>query len=157
MATLRGGESVKLLYLPTENLKDDRQQRGLLASGKFRGTEEERIDWVSRKLLKAIDLANPDLVVIEGYAFSKFSRSLSGLHEMAGVVKYRLRKTGRPYVLVGPQVNKKYATGNGKASKIDMIAAAKEIDPLVWNDDVADALCLAKYGHDLYKKIVIAA
>lgn len=91
--------------------------------------EWERIPYVVETILKWIefqikknDVSEKVKVYIEGYAFSKTS-SMSILCELGGAIKYTMTKKGWPFVALSPSTVKKVFSGNGKASKLQMIAA----------------------------------
>lgn len=101
----------------------------------------------------------PELVVIEGHAFNSHGGSSNALHELHGVVKQTLWKNESAFVLCPPPKLKKEATGNGRASKEEMIEAAYEWWPALRNisgktDDLADALHLARWGAKNYENLV---
>lgn len=107
-----------------------------------------RIDRIVREVLRAWHLLLPDVVVIEAYAHSRFT-SQSTLGEVGGIVRWELSKEDALWVEVVGSTVKKFATGNGRASKAQMLAAAREHFEAK-NDDVADAYWLARYGLDHY-------
>lgn len=99
--------------------------------------------WFAHELLETV---NPDLVVIEGYAFGmKYNRET--MAEVGGVVRLELYENDIPFVEVPPNTLKKYATGNGKAHKDEMIAAAIKRGNLdITKNDEADAWWLYQMG-----------
>lgn len=86
------------------------------------------------------------LAIIEGYAFgARTNREVMG--ELGGVIRVALYGNKIPYVVVAPVQLKKFATGNVRASKGDMLGAA--IRQLAYDggsDDVADAMWLHELG-----------
>ena len=92
-----------------------------------------------------------DLWVIEGLAYDAHDteRAGAGLH---WIIRHALWRRGQRYVLIPPATLKKYATGNGAASKEDMLLAAERAFPgaHVAGNDEADALWLAHAGRDRY-------
>lgn len=99
-----------------------------------------------------------DLVVIEGGAFSRGAQSkaaedLSGLRLL---VRYELWTQAVPFAIVSPTALKKYTTGDGRASKQQMVAALSErhgadLSSVKVKDgryDQADGLGLAAMGYD---------
>lgn len=87
-----------------------------------------------------------DLVVIEGYSMGG-QRGSSGigqaLGELGGVVRLALYDKDIPYVDVPPSTLKKVATGNGNASKEEVLAAAiRKLGYDSHHNDEADALWL---------------
>lgn len=135
--------------LRTAPLSNAKTVRGLHANGVFFGSDEERIDFIVRPVLSAYRKFSPLGTGVEQYAFSKFSRALSGLHELGGVVKHRLFRKSALVLMPTPNEIKEFATGNGNASKDEMVAAALEVWP--WmprskeEDNLADALHIARW------------
>lgn len=92
---------------------------------------------------------NADLVVMEGLAFDSkdFDRQNAGL---AWMVRHHLHRAGIAYALVPPPNLKMYATGNGAASKDDVVRAVRlwfpELGTL--DNNAADAAVLAAMGRD---------
>lgn len=138
---------------------------GLRPSGMFRGDDEERIDWLARKIVYNVKKYRPELCVIEGHSFASKGRGVSILHELHGVVKNRLFRLQQPFAIVSPQAVKKHATGSGNASKAEMIGFAKnhlcsvmgktrEQASIISDSDRADALWLAVMGEDAYDDFV---
>lgn len=121
----------------------------VLPSGKFRGNDEQRINWITRRIewLCRRYLDHIGLVVIEDHAFGKQTNNASGVHELHGAVKDMLCTAQLVHITQSVGTVKKFATGSGDASKLEMIGAAKPYFPRVYNDDEADALHLARLGH----------
>lgn len=127
--------------------------RGQLASDRFAGTDEERIEWLRRKVAVLVKKYQPAVVVIEGYAFGARGRGKTILSELNGVVKNMLVRKGIVFIVPGPKTIKKHMTGDGNASKLEMIAVAKKLCRSISDSDRADALGCAKYGYDEYENI----
>jgi Holliday junction resolvasome RuvABC endonuclease subunit len=110
----------------------------------FYGSDEERIEFIARTVMRCWRKWQPAAVGVEGYAFGAKGRGLTIIHETAGVVKQDLYRREALVQIIGPTELKLYATGNGHASKEEMIAAAKArgFDPSD-NDNLADAFLLA--------------
>lgn len=144
------GERVLLKRLfKTEGLGPKGDKRpGLLPSGKFRGTEEERIDWIKRRIVKCVKKIQPDLVIIEGHSFKSAGRkSYTGVHELHGVVKNKLFLLGQEFRCEPPSSVKKDFAGHGQASKEQMVDRAQDFDPSIVDENVADAFACAWYGN----------
>lgn len=99
---------------------------------------------------QAVNVERPDLTVIEGYSLGGL-RGLSAarLAELGGCVRLRLFELGIPYVEVEPKRLKKFATGNGSATKEMMLEAARGKagrGAIVNNHDEADAWFLRLMG-----------
>ncbi len=119
---------------------------------------EDRLNYVVEETIRRVSRA--DVVVLEGGAFSRGSQSsaaeiLSGLRLM---IRCRLRRLLIPVAMVAPSTLKLYTTGNGKATKVQMVAAVDERHGTRLRDfkvgdgryDRADALALASMGYDRY-------
>lgn len=59
-------------------------------------------------------------VIIEGYSYNAKSSSCAQLHELGGIIKYRLYQKQIEFVEISPTRIKKLFTGYGKASKLEM-------------------------------------
>lgn len=97
-----------------------------------------------------------DLVVIEGASYGSKGSGVEQLSALRLMVRHRLWKRGVPFALISPSTLKTYTTGNGRASKPEMVAA---VDARHGTDfaavklahgryDMADALGLAAMGYD---------
>ena len=134
------------------DLKDDPPQ-GQLAQDRFKGEPDERIEWLRKKVALNIRKFGVSLVIIESKNFPAKGKTKI-IDELQGVIKNELLRTQIVYVLVSPPELKKFACGDGRASKIEMIAAAKKFDRALGTDDEADALHLARFGNVNWKKLV---
>lgn len=87
-----------------------------------------------------------DLVLIEGYAFVDGNAGELDRIELGGVIRDRLADVA-PIVEVAPATLKKFATGNGRASKDEMIGAlaSRHMHAFTSNDE-ADAFALLMLG-----------
>lgn len=108
-----------------------------------------RMRWIRSRVLGWTDRA--DLVVVESPAFSsngKYAKENAGLWH---VVMISVDARGTRWISVQNNTAKKYATGNGRAEKGQMLAAAfrRGLPMDVDNDDEADAAWLCAIGHDL--------
>lgn len=88
----------------------------------------------------------PNVVVVED-SFSRHMAATKVLQQAQGVLLAAIAGTGAVLQAPKPTQLKKAATGNGNASKADMIAAAQALgfDPA--NDDEADAALLFWGAH----------
>ena len=87
------------------------------------------------------------VVAMEGYAYgAKLNREKLG--ELGGIVKLAVQLVLlTDPISVPPTTLKQYVTGNGRASKDDMVSGVQQWDPEVTDHNVADAYGLA---HMLY-------
>lgn len=93
--------------------------------------------------------AQPKTVVAEDYV-SGSRHTPSELLLLHGIVRWDLQTMRDAIVWVPPATLKKYATGKGNASKVDVIIAARERLGLDSTDDnQADALWLRAIGCEL--------
>lgn len=88
-----------------------------------------------------------DLIVIEGPAFASNNAQTHMLSGFWWLLAHALEKIA-PVAVVQPSTLKKFATGNGRAGKDEMLAAAIAAFPQagIRNNDVADAAALAACG-----------
>lgn len=92
-----------------------------------------------------------DVAVLEGYSpHGPSGWTTLRLGELGGAVRVRLFELGIPYVEVPPASLKHFATGNGKATKADMVEAATARGAEVHNDNEADAWHLHRLGKAFY-------
>ena len=99
------------------------------------------------------DLASvSDLVVIEGYSFGSRGATLFQIAELGGIVRCDLVREHTPYVDVPPSTLKRFATGRGNATKIDMVVAARERFGLcgTTDDNECDAFLLWALARQWY-------
>lgn len=117
----------------------------------------ERIDYILNAIHEAQRGALLDLVVIEGPSYGNQGKGRQrGHHERAGLwwlTTHGLWGIRGAYAVVAPMARAKYATGNGGASKAEVLAAVREryghlVTAGVRNDNEADALTLAAMGVD---------
>lgn len=127
--------------------------RGQLAPDRYAGTEEERIEWLRRKVKANVRKFGPCLVAIESKNFVP-KGSAKKVDELQGVIKNLLHRMEIPFVPVAPTTLKKKATGDGRADKMTMIVAAKKFCREISDDDRADALHLARLAWMEYDDLV---
>lgn len=114
----------------------------------------ERIIQIRDKVIELIDSYNPDMILVENYSFgSRYDREVLG--EVHGALFYILGLRGdleKVFRVVSPTTLKSFITGNGRATKAQMVRAINEIYNLnlkVSQNDIADALALCHIGHYL--------
>lgn len=113
-----------------------------------------RARWITMELAKLVDIYKPDFLGLESLSFSSKgnqTRNLGGLQFMIfNELKYSM---GLEVEIVNINTLKKFATGNGKAGKTDMIESlpdhildiAKSIAKTKGRDDFADAYHMARF------------
>ena len=116
---------------------------------------EERMDRITRGIVSfALADGGADLAVIEWSSYgSHGGEELAALRYMARVRLWRLHI---PVAVVAPTTLKAYVTGNGRATKPQMVAAVDDrympgfasIKVTHGRDDLADAFGLAAMGYD---------
>jgi crossover junction endodeoxyribonuclease RuvC len=119
------------------------------------GCRELRIDMILTSIQRIFNEFELDLVMIEDYAHSR-PTAQSTLGEVGGVVKRWLWLREIPFDTLSSQTLKLWTTGYGRASKPEMIEASRP-----WydgrDDNVADAVHLARWGLDHFDEIVVPA
>ena len=90
------------------------------------------------------------LVAIEAASFGANNRNTAAFHnELRGVARYVATLRGSiPVRELVPSSLKKYATGNGRADKRQMVAMARELGCPYDDDDIVDAWFLCRWGVD---------
>lgn len=86
------------------------------------------------------------IAVIEGYSYGSRNSRQHSIGEAGGLVRHSLWAQNITTVEVPPKTLKKFATGNGNASKQDMIEAAAEKFNAEVSSDEADAMWLVAVG-----------
>ena len=96
-----------------------------------------------------------ELVMMEGLAFDSHDTHRWNA-QLAGVVRVGLYDSDAAFMLVAPGTLKKYATGNGHASKYEVIQAAeRRLHYEGASDDEADALWLRAIGWALLEQPIV--
>jgi Holliday junction resolvasome RuvABC endonuclease subunit len=119
------------------------------------GEGDARLLSIEQWMDKALDVARPDLAVIEQFgAFQgAAARAIPMVH---AVVRLRLMHAGVPYVLLTPQALKTLATGRHTADKAAMtLAAFKRAGREFTDDNECDAFWLRAAGHAAYGEPVV--
>lgn len=87
-------------------------------------------------------VASARLVLIEGYAFGRPEKAHQ-LGELGGVVRLALHQMGKTWIEIPPSCVKKLATGDGGASKDEvLVEAVRRLGYVGFSKDEADALWL---------------
>lgn len=77
--------------------------------------------------------------------FAMADNANASLHGMAGIVQMTAYDHEIPFTCFSPKEIKKFVTGNGKASKEDVVAAVSKVYGRVHDHNEADALALLSY------------
>ena len=92
----------------------------------------------------------PDVVVIEGYAFSSRASQAHSIGELGGVIRIALYENSFVFVEIPPTCRAKFATGRGNASKTEVVSAISARTGVTWTgkgaDDECDAWILEQMG-----------
>lgn len=94
----------------------------------------------------------PDLVVIESTFVGRNRRTSMLLAGLGWCVRQRVFEMAIPYADVENGQLKEYATGDGKASKDDMVFAARQAGFTPANDNEADAVWLHAMGRSEFSE-----
>lgn len=126
--------------------------------GPGKATGPRRLSVIVDQLDRLIARGRPELAVLEGAAGVQYASTALVLGELRGAVKLRLFQRDVPVVEVPPASLKKWATGNGKASKAEMVAAAQTAGARIGalEDDKADAFWLRRLG-EVFGRVVAEA
>jgi len=92
----------------------------------------------------------PRIIVIEGYSYGSKGRGIFQTGELGGILRYRIWNYADICIEVPPKNLKKFVTGNGNASKIQIVQTrSKRYDMIFKTDNEADAFAAAKIGQVL--------
>ena len=112
-----------------------------------------RLLWFFRQFCRRFLVDRPDIVAVEGPAFGVAGKkTVFVLGQQQAALRLAAAELGAGFVVIPPASLKLYATGSGKASKAEMIAAAEDIGLVPANDDEADAGLLRAMTRDAYSK-----
>ena len=109
------------------------------------------------KIIKVFEklLIDKELFILESPAYSSVN-SNNEFKYGYGIMMFLARKHNVPYLLIPPISNKLYFTGNGKATKDDMIKKANDYNNIInikeiskkHQEDISDCLSLYLLGKD---------
>jgi len=119
------------------------------------GTDTTRIVDMAQSIVEDIENL-PGAVLsltFEDYGpINKFAGKVAQRAELCGIIKYHaLWKWKIPVIMVSPPSLKSFATGNGKASKDDMLKASAKFGIYPDTHDEADAHHCARLGLKLHR------
>ena len=110
-------------------------------------TGHERINDITGAIYDHASRARIDTLIIEGPAYGSANKGQQGHHERAGLwwhVTWRMWRNHIPLLVMPPNIVKIYATGNGNASKDNVLVAALHRWPEagITNNNEADAFTM---------------
>jgi Holliday junction resolvasome RuvABC endonuclease subunit len=104
------------------------------------------------------DMFSPDFepfgAVVYETPFARGRDATRVLWGIAGIIEACATKAGLPVVDVAVPTIKKFATGSGKGSKEEMLAAARKFGYRGANEHEADAVCLLCYAEANIERVV---
>ena len=113
-------------------------------SPKIKGAN--RLDWFVRSIDNELVEFEPDLIVLEGYAFNRGNQAHQ-IGELGGVIRLALFLKDRIPVIIAPAKLKKFVTGKGNANKeLVMMDGYKRFGIDVPTTDEVEATALAIMG-----------
>jgi Holliday junction resolvasome RuvABC endonuclease subunit len=115
-----------------------------------------RVNRIQTEVVRFIWKHKPSKIFVEGYSFgSRNGRELAG--EVNGIILFQLMTNGYPqediHKIISPQGRAKFATGNGKGTKSQVVKYVNETFGLSLKvskeNDIADAIVLAFIGYSI--------
>lgn len=105
-----------------------------------------RLDWFVRSIDNELVEFEPDLIVLEGYAFNRGNQAHQ-IGELGGVIRLAMFLVDRIPVIIAPAKLKKFVTGKGNANKeLVMMDGYKRFGIDVPTTDEVEATALAIMG-----------
>lgn len=146
---------------PTKKMPTHFNQDNMTFIGRYNDFEYidniDRFDQITSWCLSIIDENNVGNVILEDYSYASTGKVFQ-IGENFGLLKYKLRCSKIPYKTVPPTVLKKFATGKGNASKLDLqtqfirdtgvhIKRLLDMTESQWNpsSDIVDSYYLVNY------------
>lgn len=156
LVVLARGRLVRAWHLRTdlEHNKPKKAGESELHNGVFFGSTEARIAYLKHNILRSWEKFGVELTFFEEQAFSRNMAYARQTGEMTGTVRNGLWELEALWDVRTGTALKMYATGDGSATKADMVKAARAFWPECPNDDLADAFHLAKWAAEEYESIV---
>ncbi|UUV43826.1 RuvC-like resolvase [Rhodobacter phage RcKickapoo] len=117
------------------------------------GSDMQRIRTQYARVIAALDSVDGlSMAAIEGYGpLGRTAGKITQRAELIGMIKLRVLDYYRvPLVIIGPQQLKKYATGNAKAKKDEVMQNCAREGHIAQVSDEADAYFLAKFARLVY-------
>jgi len=106
--------------------------------------DPERMIYIAEEIIKKLNIKT-DIVCIENFSYNSVGQGIDYQYGVGWVIREHLHKAGFHYYDVSPKSLKKFATGNGNASKKVMVAPIeKRWDYKHPSDNVTDAFILSE-------------
>lgn len=106
-----------------------------------------RLQLIAKQVEETLRVWDPDLVLVEGYAYCKNISAFVVLVELGTVIRQVLYNRQVDWVTVPPSTLKQWTTGKGNASKEMMAVSVKQRWHYTSNShDIIDAFALAQMG-----------
>lgn len=125
-----------------------------IGAGKLTGTK--RLWSLKAAMLDVLQTHQPDLVVLEDYAFGASGRATMSLAEWGGILRLMLHEMAFPVALVSPNSLKSWATGKGNAKKDAVVSEITNRSGQTFrSSDEADAWALWAMASQRYGQPVV--
>lgn len=131
----------------------DKPEFGIISSkpAEF-NNDMSRINYITDCLMEKIESVKPDLILMEDYFVGPNAFSVTKLVGLGSIMRFKILKSGRGFLLIAPTQLKKFQTGSGKAKKDNMLLSIfKKHGFETTSNDLADACALCYFG-DAYLK-----
>ena len=118
--------------------------------------DPERMNYIVEYILSNIN-KETDTLCIEGFSFQSKGRGISFQFGLGWIIRNELKKANINYYEVTPGQLKKFASGNGKATKKELIEPIKQkFNYYHPSDNITDAFILSEIAKGLvnYKSMV---
>lgn len=147
---LSGDEEDEVQVWSTEPPRRDKKGRLPVYLGYDASPLEGRIlrcRYLVNKVLELVRKNAPELIIFEGYAFNAKGSSGVSLGELGGILRDKLLDYPEYLFEVTPTELKKFATGKGNASKVQVASALSSRYGVIFQtDNHADVFGLARLG-----------
>ena len=130
------------------SIKGEHIKANAFKAGSPRDPFHIRLDDLIKKIKVVLPDSKSTLVFMEGAAYAA-TFNVFMLGELSGALKMFLYQNGYDYEIIQPTTLKKFATGNGKATKKMIQESVQERwDFKSGNDDINDAFVLARMAYE---------
>lgn len=117
------------------------------------GLDTTRITYFAKDIIDALNNLRIVNITFEDYGpINKFAGKITQRAELCGIIKHQALLTWKvPIIMLSPPALKSFATGNGKATKEQMVSAAAKFGYYPDTDDEADAFHASRLGLRIYR------